>query len=159
MVCFISFSRCRLLKVLPLPMPKIDLRMQGLTIRIQEGQKQLADGRISFIQEILSAVASAGHGSQILIADGNYPCGTTAGSNSHIVYLNLSPGVVSVTDVLRAIVGALPIEAAHVMQTADGSEPPIVREFRALLPGSVQIQPVEAGLRSMPPWANHRSVS
>ena len=93
--------------------------------------------------EILSAVAGAGHGSQILIADGNYPCGTTAGPNSHIVYLNLSPGIVSVTDVLRAIIASTPIEAAHVMQTADGVRPPVFDEFRNLLPDRVAIQPVE----------------
>jgi L-fucose mutarotase len=93
--------------------------------------------------EILAAIAGAGHGSQVLIADGNYPCGTTAGPNSEIVYLNLSPGTVTVTDVLKAIVSAVPIEAAHVMQTADGTEPPVFGEFRELLPAGVNIQPLE----------------
>jgi L-fucose mutarotase len=65
--------------------------------------------------EILHALAGAGHGSQALIADGNYPCSTTAGPNAEIVYLNLAPGLVSATDVLRALVEAIPIEAAHVM--------------------------------------------
>lgn len=92
--------------------------------------------------EILNALAGAGHGSQILIADGNYPFSTTAGPNAALVYLNLSPGLVNATDVLRALVPAIPIEAAHVMQTADGSEPPIFAEFRALLPG-VTISPLE----------------
>ncbi len=93
--------------------------------------------------DIIRAIAGAGHGSQILIADGNYPCGTTAGPNSEIVYLNLAPGIVSVTDVLKAVVTAVPIEAAHVMQTADGSEPPVFGEFLELLSGGVKIQPVE----------------
>jgi len=93
--------------------------------------------------DILMAIAGAGHGSRILIADGNYPCGTTAGPNAHIVYLNLSPGNVTVTDVLSAVLTATPIEAAHVMQTADGSEPAIFDEFRTLLPGGVNIQPIE----------------
>jgi L-fucose mutarotase len=93
--------------------------------------------------DILRAIAGAGHGSQILIADGNYPCGTTAGPNSEIVYLNLAPGVLSVTDVLRAISAAVPIEAAHVMQTADGTEPAIFDEFRELLLGRVVLHPVE----------------
>ncbi|HLK57976.1 MAG TPA: RbsD/FucU family protein [Chthonomonadaceae bacterium] len=93
--------------------------------------------------EILNALAGAGHGSQVLIADGNYPCSTTAGPNADLVYLNLAPGLVNATDTLRALVTAIPIEAAHVMQTADGSEPPIFQEFRQLLPPGVAIQPVE----------------
>lgn len=92
---------------------------------------------------ILQAIAAAGHGSQILIADGNYPCGTTAGPNADIVYLNLAPGTVLVTEVLRAIADATPIEAAHVMQTADGTEPPVFDEFRRLLHGGIELQPVE----------------
>ncbi len=92
---------------------------------------------------ILQAIAGAGHGSRILIADGNYPCSTTAGPNADIVYLNLAPGMVPATDVLQAIVAAAPIEAAHVMETADGSEPPIFDEFRSLLPVGIDIKPIE----------------
>jgi L-fucose mutarotase len=93
--------------------------------------------------DILRAIAGAGHGSQILIADGNYPCGTTAGPNAEIVYLNLAPGIVSVTQALDAIAAVIPIEAAQVMQTADGTEPPVLIEFRKLLPSEVSITPVE----------------
>lgn len=93
--------------------------------------------------EILNALAGAGHGSQVLIADGNYPCSTTAGPNAQLVYLNLAPGLVNATEILRVLASAIPIEAAHVMQTADGSEPPIFQEFRSLLPSGVDIQPVE----------------
>ena len=93
--------------------------------------------------DMLRAIGSAGHGSQILIADGNYPATTTAGPNAELVYLNLCPGTVTVTEVLKAIAACVPIEAAHVMQTADGSEPPVFNEFRALLPCGVDIEPVE----------------
>lgn len=93
--------------------------------------------------DILRAAAGAGHGSRILIADGNYPFSTTAGPNADVVYLNLAPGLVSATDTLRVLVSALPIETAHVMQTADGSEPPIFEEFRRLLPSGIVIKPME----------------
>ena len=93
--------------------------------------------------DILHAIGAAGHGSQVLIADGNYPCSTTAGPNAELVYLNLCPGTVTVTEVLRSIVSATPIEAAKVMQTADGSEPPVFSEFRSLLPDGVDIEPLE----------------
>ena len=83
--------------------------------------------------EILYALGGAGHGSQILISDGNYPHSTKSNPSAERVYLNLVPGVLNVPDVLRAIAAAVPIEAAHVMATADRSEPPIWSEFREIL--------------------------
>lgn len=93
--------------------------------------------------EITRALAAAGHGSQALIADGNYPASTGAAPNASRVYLNLMPGLINATDALRAIASAIPIEAAHVMQPADGSEPPIFQEFRQLLPSGLALQPLE----------------
>ncbi len=89
--------------------------------------------------EILAALGAAGHGAQILIADGNYPLATRSHAAARRVYLNLAPGLLSATDVLRAIVGATPIEAAHVMVPDSGAEPPIFAEFRELLP-DVELQ-------------------
>jgi L-fucose mutarotase len=83
--------------------------------------------------EILAALGSAGHGSKVLIADGNFPFGTGANPAAQRVYLNLAPGLLTVTDVLRVLMEAMPIEAAEVMQPPAG-EPPIFAEFRALLP-------------------------
>ena len=89
--------------------------------------------------DILAALGRAGHGSQVLIADGNYPVGTTLGPNAELVSLNLSPGIVTVTQVLEALVSAVPIESAAVMATLkDGpyavlEEPPIWHEFRDIL--------------------------
>lgn len=84
--------------------------------------------------EILAALGSAGHGSQILIADGNYPFATRSHPQARRVYLNLAPGLLSATDVLRVLVDAIPIETAHVMVPDVGDEPPIFREFRELMP-------------------------
>jgi len=84
--------------------------------------------------DILQALGSAGHGSKVLISDGNFP--HTTGSNYYAkhVFLNLAPGLLTVTDVLKVIATAIPVESVEVMQTADGSEPPIWEEFRAILP-------------------------
>src|SRR5512134_135579 len=92
--------------------------------------------------EILAALGSAGHGSRILIADGNYPFATRAHPNAHRVYLNLAPGLLNVTDVLRVLVDAIPIEAAQVMLTDAGEAPPIHGEFRAILPAGLELQPL-----------------
>src|SRR5436305_1716775 len=88
---------------------------------------------------ITAALARAGHGSKVLISDGNYPHWTTRGPNAEVVYLNLAPGVVSVTDVLNVLVAAIPIEAAAVMETlrtgpyAMKDDPPIWEEYRRIL--------------------------
>ena len=92
--------------------------------------------------EILSVLGSAGHGSKILIADGNYPFATRAHPNARRVYLNLAPGLVSVTDVLRVLVNAIPIESAHVMLTDSGEAPSIHEEFRTILSPELDLQPL-----------------
>jgi L-fucose mutarotase len=84
--------------------------------------------------EILRALGEAGHGAQVLIADGNYPLLTRSSPAAHRVFLNLAPGLVTVTDVLRVLIDAIPIEAAHVMGPDSGEEPGIFVEFRGMLP-------------------------
>jgi len=84
---------------------------------------------------ILEALASAGHGARILIADGNYPASTQYGENTELVYLNLAPGKLGVIEVLDIILTAVPVEAATVMEPDEGTEPQIFQEFRSFLPG------------------------
>ncbi|HEY6571200.1 MAG TPA: RbsD/FucU family protein [Candidatus Limnocylindrales bacterium] len=84
--------------------------------------------------EILQALAEAGHGARVLIADGNYPLATQSNPAGRRVYLNLEPGRLSVVEVLDVLVEAIPIEAAHVMGPDDGSEPTIFAEFGRALP-------------------------
>lgn len=83
--------------------------------------------------EILGVLGMAGHGTQILIADGNYPFLTGAPDMAEKVFLNLMPGMVKVTDVLEALIPSIPIEAATVMVPDDGADQPIFDEFRKLL--------------------------
>lgn len=102
--------------------------------------------------QISAALAKAGHGSKVLISDGNYPHWTKRGPNAEVVYLNLAPGMVSVTDVLKVLVSAIPIEAAEVMEPmktgpyALKEDPPIWNEFRQILHAAgadVELQKVE----------------
>lgn len=83
---------------------------------------------------ILEALAAAGHGSKVLIADGNYPASTQLGENAELVYLNLAPGKLTVTEVLDILLTAIPVEEAAVMEPDEGTEPAIFQEFRSLLP-------------------------
>ena len=89
--------------------------------------------------QILAACARAGHGSKVLISDGNFPHSTKSGGHAELVYLNLAPGRVTVTEVLRVLATAIPIESAEVMDYARTGpyalkeDPPIWNEFRAIL--------------------------
>lgn len=84
--------------------------------------------------EILEALASAGHGSKVLITDGNYPASTRLGDNAALVYLNLAPGKITVTETLDILLTAILIEEATVMEAETGPEPTIFQEFRSLMP-------------------------
>lgn len=92
--------------------------------------------------EILNALGRLGHGSKILIADGNFPFTTGSNPAAAHVFLNLCPGLLTVTQVLETLITAIPVEAVHVMQPHDGSTPDIFNEFTALLP-ELELQRVE----------------
>ncbi len=83
---------------------------------------------------ILQVLGESGHGSGILIADGNYPFVTRGNPAAARVYLNFMPGVLTATQVLDGIMSIIPIEAAHVMVRDDHTAPPIHDEFKAMLP-------------------------
>src|SRR3954468_10769873 len=89
--------------------------------------------------QIIAALGKAGHGSKVLISDGNYPHWTKKGPNAEVVYLNLAPGMPTVTDVLKVLLSAIFIEKAEVMdyaRTGPNSlpkDPPIWDEFRQVL--------------------------
>ncbi|HEY0868685.1 MAG TPA: RbsD/FucU family protein [Fimbriimonas sp.] len=83
--------------------------------------------------EILAALASAGHGSKVLIADSNYPFTTGSSPEAQIVYLNLAPGKLNAVEILGVIARSIPIEAAEVMVPDTGAEPAIFTEFRSVL--------------------------
>ena len=83
--------------------------------------------------QILAALATAGHGSTVLIADGNYPFSTGANPAAERVYLNLSPGVVDAVTVLSAVLSAVPVEEAIAMAPDDDTPVEIQTEFARLL--------------------------
>ncbi len=102
--------------------------------------------------QITSALARSGHGSKVLISDGNYPHWTKRGPNAEVVFLNLAQGMLTVTDVLKVLVTAIPIEAAEVMQPlkegplAMKEDPAIWAEFTQILHDAgadVELQRIE----------------
>jgi L-fucose mutarotase len=84
--------------------------------------------------EILKVLASAGHGSKVLLADGDYPVSTTVGRNTTIVHLNVSAGLVNCTQILNALLPTVLVENAEVMDVPNGQpEPEIWAEFKTML--------------------------
>src|SRR5437868_3934772 len=88
------------------------------------------------INEILGR---AGHHATVLIADGNYPASTKRGPNAEVVCLNLAPGIVTVAQVLAALLSAIPVDEVNTMDIppddpyAHAGEPPVWQEYRQLL--------------------------
>jgi L-fucose mutarotase len=110
--------------------------------------------------KILEVLARAGHHGKVLIADGNYPASSTLGPNAELVSLNLSPGVVTCTQVLAALASALPIEEAKTMMYettgpyALSEDPPVWAEYRQTLAAAglkLELKPIEK-------WAFYEAV-
>ena len=90
--------------------------------------------------EILSALAQAGHGARILIADGNYPFSTMAPPHARRVFLNLCPGTVEILPVLELIVETVPLESALIMLPTTGEPQAIHEEYRKALDPACAVQ-------------------
>lgn len=90
--------------------------------------------------QIIAALSRCGHGSKVLIADGNYPLAEKTGK-AEKVYLGLSRGIPTVTDVLEALLSVAAVEKAEVMVPESGEEPAIFREFRERL-GGMELSPL-----------------
>lgn len=73
--------------------------------------------------EMLAALGSMGHGSQVLISDGNFPHDTAPYEGAARVFLNLSPGVLTVSQVLDAVSAAISIERVALMDPQDDADP------------------------------------
>jgi L-fucose mutarotase len=102
--------------------------------------------------EINYILGQAGHHGKILIADGNYPASSTLGPNAKLVSLNLSPGIVTCTQVLKALLSAIPVEKAQTMMYettgpyALTTDPPVWDEYRAAIKEAglgLALEPIE----------------
>lgn len=91
------------------------------------------------INEVLGR---AGHHSKILLADGNYPAWNKKGPNAEVISMNLSPGVITVAQALKAVLSAVQIDAVHTMGIpaddpyASAGEPPVWSEYRQVMAGA-----------------------
>jgi L-fucose mutarotase len=91
---------------------------------------------------LLAALAAAGHGGRVLIADANYSHSTNVHPRAARIYLNLSPGLVTVDQVLEPMLAAVPVESVAVMQPDDGSIPSVFGRYRQLLGDGLPLRPL-----------------
>jgi len=85
--------------------------------------------------DLLRALALCGHGSKVLIADGNFPHVTGTNRHAKRIHLNFRPGLLTGDQVLESLALTIPIEAAEFMQSESGATVPAVEGYLALLPG------------------------
>lgn len=91
---------------------------------------------------ILAALASAGHGSTVLVADGNFPHATVPFPGcpgripEHVTRASL------VTDVLEAVVPMMAIESATLMDS-DGPTPPSQPAIRSRMPPDIPVRTLD----------------
>jgi L-fucose mutarotase len=110
--------------------------------------------------KINEVLGRAGHHAKILIADGNYPASTKKGPNAQLVCLNLAPGVVNCTQVLRALLSAVPVDGVSTMMyTADDpytldEDPPVWDEYRK----AIREANLELTLEAIPKWDFYKAV-
>jgi L-fucose mutarotase len=87
--------------------------------------------------EILGTLAACGHFSRIMIADGNFPVATMTNPGARRVFLNLMPGVPTVTQVLEAILSVTVVQAACVVAPPEDAFRAVHKEYRELLPADI----------------------
>ena len=101
--------------------------------------------------KISEVLAKAGHSSKILIADGNYPASSAMGPKAELVSLNLAPGLVTVGQVLRVLLTAIPVEAVSTMGMPEDDpyrlphDPPVWNDYRSILSAAglaIELQPI-----------------
>lgn len=110
---------------------------------------------------ILEVLGRAGHHAKVLIADGNYPASSTLGPNAEQVSLNLAPGIVSCSQVLEALLTAIPIEAAYTMDYertgpyALTEDPPVWAAYRSLFARATSL----VKLQAIEKWEFYKAVA
>lgn len=110
--------------------------------------------------QINEVLARAGHHGKILIADGNYPSSSKKGPNAELVSLNLMPGIVNCTQVLQAVLSAIPVDCINTMMYettgpyALAADPPVWADYRRVIRESgLQLE-----LEPIPKWDFYKAV-
>ncbi len=82
---------------------------------------------------LLAALAGAGHGSQILVADALYPDDVGANPSATRIHLNLTLGLVAARDIVDLLSDSCHLESALYLADERGAASDAVTEYRAVL--------------------------
>ncbi|MTJ79668.1 MAG: hypothetical protein F8N37_01405 [Telmatospirillum sp.] len=93
--------------------------------------------------DLLWALARSGHGSRILIADGNYPVASRSAASAARVHLNLAPGLIGAAEVLSVLLDSIPVEGAAVMRVPNGARAEIQDDYRRMIPAGIAIDTLD----------------
>jgi L-fucose mutarotase len=91
---------------------------------------------------LLGALAGAGHGSRILLADSNYAHDVNVRPGATLIHLNVRPGLVAIDELLDLIIEVLPLEAVATMSPDDGPQPPVWARYAQLLGPDLPLRPL-----------------
>ena len=111
--------------------------------------------------EISAILGRAGHHARILIADGNYPASSKMGPRAQLISMNLMPGVVTCSQVLTAILSAIPVEAINTMMYektgpyALDADPPVWKDYRRI----IKEAGLSLNLEAIEKWAFYDAVA
>lgn len=110
--------------------------------------------------QINEVLGRCGHHAKILIADGNYPASSKKGPQAELICLNLMPGVVSCSQVLEALLSAMPFEEINTMMYettgpyALKEDPPVWAEYKKV----IKAAGVALDLKPMKKWDFYKAV-
>ena len=111
--------------------------------------------------KINEVLGQCGHHARVLIADGNYPASSAIGPRAELVSLNLMPGVVTCSQVLEALLSAIPIETANTMMYETSGpyalheDPPVWAQYRQV----IQAAGLELPLTPIEKWDFYKAVA
>ncbi|MFZ2653444.1 MAG: RbsD/FucU family protein [Victivallales bacterium] len=88
--------------------------------------------------QILEALASSGHFSRVLIADGNFPTATVSNPAAKVVFLNFAPGMLRTTDILEVLLEVMPVQDAAVMLPPEPQK--LHEEYKRMLRKDIRFQ-------------------
>ncbi|MCR1841596.1 RbsD/FucU family protein [Murimonas intestini] len=84
--------------------------------------------------EIIAALSKCGHGDKVLIGSGNFPLESQTNPQAERIYMNLSPGLPTSSQVLEALLHLINAEGAEVICPPDlQGEPEVFLDYKNLL--------------------------
>ncbi len=91
---------------------------------------------------LLAALAGAGHGSRILLADANYAHDVNVRPGAPVIHLNIRPGLVAADELLDLFLEIIPLESVSTMRPDSGPVPAVWTRYERLLGPDLPLEPI-----------------